>query len=332
MFELEEDGGVIPDMSIFDSPNVLQRPRGTTLDDYICDYTPASGAVPSERNYFEIFYNGLELDIPDREFDITQCRRSPSLPRVHIYINLHYYIVLGLVGNVLICWDREPILAKLWTTFILKWLFPCNGYPSFIDFLYTCFRFTIRFMLQGSDVLDGNTLLLAQEGILYVAAWVISTVKSNSAISGFQFRESRHANVWYAFYMRVLHAPEFEELPRRDEGLLFLLCLYSVLASCPLGGHHIHVFTQSEYLKFHPMVDANRFIAIPPPLGPDEFLFEGTPGVAVLQVPPYIIPPISEDTDVTRRPPLTSFPRTIIITPFGESLTSWTIRMMSAET
>ena len=69
-------------------------------------------------------------------------------------------------------------------------------------------------MLQGPDVLDENTLLLAQEGILYIAAWIISTIKSSpiGQLQMFEFRESRHANIWYAFYMRVLHSPEYEGL------------------------------------------------------------------------------------------------------------------------
>ena len=125
-------------------------------------------------------------------------------------------------------------MGRKWYTFTLNWPFLYDGYPSLVGFLYTCFRFTIRIMLQGPEVLDGNTLLIAQEGILYIAAWIISTIKSTRGMPQvFKFRESRHANLWYAFYMRVKHSPEYQDLPRRDEGELFLLCLYSVLASCP---------------------------------------------------------------------------------------------------
>ena len=132
-------------------------------------------------------------------------------------------------------------------------------------------------MLQGPDVLDSNTLLLAQEGILYIAGGSF-----RQRVKLFKFRESRHANVLYAFYMRVLHAPEYAELLRRDEGLLFLLCLYSVLTSCPQMSHQIHVFTERDYISFNPLVDPHRFIAIPLDLEPNEFPFEGILGIDVL--------------------------------------------------
>ena len=159
-------------------------------------------------------------------------------------------------------------------------------------------------MLQGPDVLDGNTLLIAQEGILYIAVWIISTIRSTRGMPQvFKFRESRHANLWYAFYMRVKHSPEYQDLPRRDEGGLFLLCLYSVLASCPENGHMIHVLAEPDYDRFNPMVDPNRFIEIHPELGPDELPFEGVPTVAFLRAAPFHVPRVHTNRHGVVAPP-----------------------------
>ena len=130
-------------------------------------------------------------------------------------------------------------------------------------------------------------------------------VKSDDHFLRFRFRESRFANVWYAFYTHVLHAPEFNDLQRKREGLTFLLCLYSVLASCPIHGQKIHVQEHHEYLSFHPMSSIHRFMSIPSQLGPQEFPFEGIPGMKVLQAPPFVQLLILDDPDlidVTRRP------------------------------
>ena len=104
-------------------PNADRRYIGTTLNDYVNDYTPASRAVPTHRSHFEVQYNGLGLGIRDREFDITQCCRSPSLPSVHITGNPNYYTIIALVGHILLSWDQEPIMGRLWPTFILRWPF-----------------------------------------------------------------------------------------------------------------------------------------------------------------------------------------------------------------
>ena len=195
-------------------------------------------------------------------------------------------------------------MGRKWYTFTLNWPFLYDGDPSLVGFLYTCFRFTIRIMLQRPEVLDGNTLLIAQEGILYIAAWVISTIKNSRGMPQvFQFRESRHANLWYAFYMRVKYSPEYQNLPRRDEGELFLLCLYSVLASCPEGGHQIHVLSEPDYVQFNNMVDPNRFIEIPPELGPDEPPFEGIPSVEYLRAAPFHVPRVHTNRHGIVAPP-----------------------------
>ena len=47
------------DLSFFVEPNAQCHYRGTTLNDYISDFTIVSGAVPNHHNHFEISYNGL---------------------------------------------------------------------------------------------------------------------------------------------------------------------------------------------------------------------------------------------------------------------------------
>ena len=137
-------------MSFVDSPNVLRRPRGTILNDSICDYTPESGTKPSVRKYFEIHYNVLGLGVPDSEFDITQYLRSSSLPSMHINDNSKDYNVLGLVAHIRMCWDQDPLMESLWTIYVLKWPVSHDSYTSLIGFLYLCLKFLILSCFRAS--------------------------------------------------------------------------------------------------------------------------------------------------------------------------------------
>ena len=68
--------------SFYESAYVQRRPQGTTLVEYVSDYTKVSNAIPRYRGYYEIYYAGLCLGLCERESDKTQCRRSPKAPRL----------------------------------------------------------------------------------------------------------------------------------------------------------------------------------------------------------------------------------------------------------
>ena len=146
---------IIP--SFYDSAYPQRRPQGTN---YVFDYTRDSNAITTYRNYFEIYYAGPSLGLCEREPDITQCRRSPHINTIQ------FYCTVGLKGHALMCWDIEPVLGVAWQTYIMRWPFTYDAYRNLLGLIYTVFRFTIRIMVQGPEIHDVNTLLIADEGVL----------------------------------------------------------------------------------------------------------------------------------------------------------------------
>ena len=179
----------------------------------------------------------------------------------------------------------------------MKWPFTYDAHPNLVGLIYTVFRFTIRIMVQGSDVLDENTLLLAQEGILYVAARTIAMITGVKRC--FKFRESRFANVWCALYMRMQGDDEFQGLPRLGEGILFFRCFFSVL--CSKSCRQIHVLGQSQYTQVPPEIDIDKFCFIPPPRPAGAIPFEFAPRVCALTRHPFVVPTVIADRNDFRR-------------------------------